>query len=111
MVANAVDLYIHDGEHGYYTWSPTVPLGTIDPTAWTWVKVRKRGELVSAKFWQDGDAEPDVWLIEDFDTADPSYDGGGLLHQWMNVLEFYFDHTTNAKLWIQEIRATLNPAT
>ena len=105
--AGEIDFYVHDGEHGYYAFSDPVALVGVDVSGasdlWWWVRLRKRGDLVSARLWQDGDPEPETWAIENFDTKNPSYDGGGMLHQWINMLEIYFDHSVNAMLWIQEI--------
>lgn len=33
--------------------------------AWTWVRLRVIGNRAQARFWEDGETEPDTWLIED----------------------------------------------
>jgi len=101
--ASEIDFYVHDGEHGLYGWSDSVSVA-VDFSQWWWVRIRKRADIFSARVWQDGDPEPSSWDIEDFDARDEAHGGGGLRHLWINAIELYFDHSTNAEMRIQEMR-------
>lgn len=69
------------GGSAFYGPDYDIPGGIVAGTAY-WLRVQHAGQLLRARVWEDGDPEPDVWHVTEWDDGAllgfvPSYGGVG----------------------------------